>query len=105
MFLTTLEKEMLYPATALGLTLLASTTAVFALDGPSDADIKRQIIAESIASYPGPCACPYNVARNGSSCGRRSAYSRPGGYAPICYDIDITSEMVQNYRLRHKVSY
>jgi hypothetical protein len=26
-----------------------------------------------------PCACPDDTARNGSSCGGRSAYSRPGG--------------------------
>jgi hypothetical protein len=48
--------------------------------------IKQRVIEESIASYPGNCPCPYNVTRNGSSCGGRSAWSRRGGYAPICYD-------------------
>lgn len=51
----------------------------------TDAQIKNILIQESIDSYPGNCPCPYNTARNGSSCGRRSAYSREGGYAPLCY--------------------
>lgn len=64
----------------------------------SDAQIKKAIIRESIASYPGNCPCPYNTARNGSSCGRRSAYSRAGGYGPICYASDISKTDVQAYR-------
>lgn len=64
----------------------------------SDAEIKQAIIQDSIANYPGPCACPYNVDRRGHSCGRRSAYSKPGGYAPICYEQDVTPEMVRRYR-------
>jgi hypothetical protein len=67
----------------------------------SDADIKRAIIQQSLAAYPGPCPCPYNRARNGSSCGRRSAYSRPGGYSPICYDADVTPELIRQYRASH----
>jgi hypothetical protein len=67
----------------------------------SDSQIKQQIISESIASYPGNCPCPYNVARNGSSCGRRSAYSKPGGYDPICYPRDITPSVVLDYRRRN----
>ncbi|OBU85951.1 hypothetical protein MY55_13660 [Chromobacterium subtsugae] len=66
----------------------------------TDQQIKRAIIKESIDSYSGNCPCPYNTARNGSSCGRRSAYSRPGGEAPICYEKDVTKEMVNEYRQR-----
>ncbi|WP_405030749.1 SH3 domain-containing protein [Pleomorphomonas sp. JP5] len=33
----------------------------------------------------GSCDCPYDYARNGSRCGGRSAYSRPGGREPVCY--------------------
>lgn len=36
--------------------------------------------------YVGRCDCPYDVMRNGRLCGGRSAYSRPGGRSPICYD-------------------
>lgn len=67
----------------------------------SDAEIKRLLIEESISDYPGNCPCPYNTARNGSSCGRRSAYSRPGGAAPLCYPSDVTDEMVATYRADH----
>jgi hypothetical protein len=67
----------------------------------SDADVKRAVIQESIASYPGTCPCPYNADRRGHACGRRSAYSRPGGYAPICYASQVTPEMVTEYRRAH----
>lgn len=64
----------------------------------SDAKIRQLIIAESIAAYPGRCPCPYNAARNGSACGARSAWSRKGGYAPLCYDRDVSSDMVRKWR-------
>jgi hypothetical protein len=67
----------------------------------SDSEARKAIIQESLAAYPGPCPCPYNVARNGSSCGRRSAYSRPGGYSPICYDRDVTDAMIRQYKTTH----
>ena len=67
----------------------------------TDTQIKKAIIKESIEQYPGNCPCPYNTARNGSSCGRRSAYSRAGGYAPICYESDVTKEMVKEWREQH----
>ena len=50
---------------------------------------KQQQIDESIASYPGVCACPYSRASNGSKCGKRSAWSKPGGYEPLCYESDV----------------
>lgn len=37
------------------------------------------------AAYIGTCDCPYDIKRNGASCGRTSAYSRPGGKSPTCY--------------------
>lgn len=62
------------------------------------AAIKQKIIQESINNYSGNCPCPYNTARNGSRCGKRSAYSRDGGYAPICYAEDVTAQMIKNYK-------
>lgn len=35
----------------------------------SDANIRTLLIQQSINAYPGNCPCPYNAARNGSSCG------------------------------------
>ena len=77
------------------------SSAVSAKASVSDEHIKQAIISESIASYPGTCACPYNSARNGSSCGGRSAWSRGGGYSPICYRSDVTKEMIRQWREDH----
>jgi len=66
----------------------------------TDQQIKQKIIRESLAGYRGNCPCPYNVDRAGRSCGRRSAYSRPGGQQPFCYETDVTKEMVEQYRKR-----
>lgn len=68
----------------------------------SDAQIRQRIIRESIASYPGSCPCPYNTDRAGRSCGRRSAYSRPGGYAPLCYPRDVSAAEVEAWRRAHR---
>ena len=67
----------------------------------SDKEIRENLIQKSIVNYPGNCPCPYNTARNGSQCGGRSAWSRSGGYAPLCYDSDVSDEMVQNYKETH----
>ncbi|WP_133745758.1 MULTISPECIES: hypothetical protein [Pantoea] len=64
----------------------------------TDDQIRQLIIEDSIASYPGVCACPFNTARNGSSCGRRSAWSKQGGYSPICYKKEVSKEMVDEWR-------
>lgn len=67
----------------------------------TDAQIKKLLIDESIAAYDGNCPCPYSRARNGSRCGKRSAYDREGGAAPLCFPADVTPEMVQSYRAEH----
>ena len=38
----------------------------------------------------------------GQSCGRRSAYSRPGGAAPLCYAADVTAGMVADWTRTHR---
>jgi hypothetical protein len=45
-----------------------------------------------------PCACPDDLMRNGRACGGRSAYSRPGGAAPLCYPADVSAGMIEAYR-------
>lgn len=62
--------------------------------------IQQKIIQESVARYPGRCPCPFSTARNGSNCGGRSAYSKPGGYKPICYPSDVSEQMIKQYRQR-----
>jgi len=68
----------------------------------TEAAVAQLIIEESISSYPGNCPCPYNSARNGSRCGKRSAYNRAGGYSPLCFKEDVSKDMVQEYRERTK---
>jgi hypothetical protein len=67
----------------------------------TDAQIRQAIIKQSIAEYSGSCPCPYNSAKNGSSCGKRSAYSRRGGAPPFCYSKDVTNAMVADWRRTH----
>lgn len=64
----------------------------------SDDEIRRILIQRSLASYPGNCPCPHNVDRVGRRCGARSAYSKQGGYGPLCFPSDVTDEMIKKYR-------
>lgn len=86
--------------TMIGAALVCAAGSLVAAPMPrmSDAQIRKAVIRESIAEYPGSCPCPYNADRRGHSCGRRSAYSRAGGYGPKCYAQDVTSENVRSYR-------
>lgn len=65
-------------------------------------DAKNEIIRQSITAYPGSCPCPYNSDRAGRRCGGRSAWSKPGGYDPICYDSDISQERLTTYFARKR---
>lgn len=73
-------------------------TATLANDSRSDAEIAREIVAESVARYAGSCACPYSTDRAGRRCGARSAYSRPGGRSPMCYESDVPESLVRSRR-------
>jgi hypothetical protein len=68
----------------------------------SDADIANAIIRECAAIYHAtghPCACPEDRAHNGSRCGGRSAYSKPGGAEPRCYVKDVSAQEIAAYRV------
>jgi hypothetical protein len=69
----------------------------------SDDKIKVLLIQESVSAYPGNCPCPYYTDRAGRQCGKRSAWSKPGGYSPLCYPSDVTSQMLENYRNRKRL--
>jgi hypothetical protein len=62
--------------------------------------IVSALIAESQASYPGNCPCPENRMRNGRRCGGNSAWSKGGGYSPLCYSSDVTDAMIKTYLSR-----
>lgn len=59
--------------------------------------VVRAVMARSLAGYSGRCPCPDNLDRAGRRCGGRSAYSRAGGYGPLCYPSDVTQEMIDDY--------
>lgn len=72
---------------------------------PSSRDVlaaKKAIIRQSIAQYPGSCPCPYNRDRGGRRCGGRSAWSKPGGYSPICYESDVSASRLKTYFARKR---
>lgn len=82
--------------------LLAVALSAFAAGKLTTEQVKEQVIRESIARYPGNCACPDSRMSNGNRCGGRSAYSRGGGHAPLCYPEDVTPEMVNQWRARNE---
>ena len=88
----------------IGVALLALTASALALDRQSDADVASAIIRECAAIYHAsrPCACPEDLARNGSRCGGRSAYVRPGGATPRCYPRDVSAREIADYRIGEK---
>jgi hypothetical protein len=67
----------------------------------TDAQIRGAIIQESLRSYPGNCPCPYNSDRAGRRCGKRSAWSRAGGYSPVCFANEVSDDQVRAYRTKH----
>ena len=71
--------------------------SVFAQSESELSKAKVKMIQESISRYVGNCPCPYNSMRNGRACGRRSAYSRPGGESPLCYETDISNEEAKRW--------
>jgi hypothetical protein len=82
-----------------------SAAPALAREPLSDAQVRQAIIQDSIARYQAtghPCACPYNLARNGSRCGGRSANSRPGGASPLCYPQEVRDGMVADWRRAHR---
>lgn len=80
------------------LTFIFSMHISISLSYAEDIDqIKQEIIQQSINGYSGSCPCPYNRTKAGHKCGKRSAYSRRGGYNPTCYASDVTQEMIDQY--------
>ena len=86
--------------------LVVSQAALFAVVMPALAeaacpfpliDVKNEMIEASVAQYAGSCPCPENADRAGRRCGRRSAWHRGGGQAPLCYPDDIPDELALAY--------
>lgn len=95
---------MLRTALAGSLAFLALANASFG-QSLTDPEITNRIIQESRQRYYAtghPCACPDDLARNGSHCGGRSAYSRPGGAEPKCFPQDVSKAEIDAYRAEHR---
>lgn len=79
-------------------------SVVFLLGSPAaktDAEIRQELLKKSIAEYSGSCPCPLSKDRAGRNCGARSAYSKPGGKAPLRYEKDVTAKMLEEYRKKN----
>lgn len=76
---------------------LASSTAISG-EALTDEQVRQVMIRESVSSYPGNCPCPWNSDAAGHRCGKRSAHTRPGGYAPLCFPHEISDEQVRAFR-------
>src|SRR5258708_33193497 len=69
----------------------------------TDQQVIEQIIQQSLKEYHDrgrPCDCPDDRARDGSLCGGRRAYIRPGRAEPKCYAKDVTNADIEAYRAR-----
>jgi hypothetical protein len=70
----------------------------------TDEQIAARIIQENRHAYYGvahPCACPDDLDLDGSQCGGKSDYSRPGSSQPKCYPKDVTKSDIDKYRAQH----
>jgi hypothetical protein len=90
-------KKMKLACLAASLLLCAPSFAIKIYDG----EVVQRIIKQSISSFPGNCACPYNKEKDGSTCGQRSIYSRVSDFEIICYPQDVTLDMIRTYRASH----
>jgi len=73
-------------------------------DLQSDTDVAKAIIAECAAIYhtSRPCACPEDLARNGTRCGGRSAHNRLEGASTRCYVKDVSPREIADHRAGKK---
>lgn len=83
-----------------GIAALAIMATPALAQSSTDERDRRAMIAESFRNYSGNRSRPLNVDRAGRSCGKRSAYSKPGGAAPLCYPGDIPDTMLERWRSR-----
>jgi hypothetical protein len=70
----------------------------------ADAEVRRLIVENSIATYRAhgqACTCPYDTAKDGSSCSGSSAYFGAAPGTPLCFRGDVTAAMIQAWRRAH----
>ena len=83
------------------LAIILACIPLTALAAPSDRQIKEILVQQSVTGYlssVGNCPCPYNRDKAGRLCGKRSAWSKGGGYAPLCYPSDVKENTILDYK-------
>ena len=83
--------------------ILSFFVILFLVLSVSKSKSPEEMIKESISNYPGKCPCPYSIMSNGKKCGKRSAYSKPGGYEPLCYFSDIIGVKDDSVKNQQKI--
>lgn len=64
--------------------------------------VKKRMLLEHQAQYQGSCPCPQSFGKNRVRCGDDSVYTKNDGKSPLCYESDITDEMLAEYMKRSK---
>lgn len=67
------------------------------LDTRSIQKVKKYMIWQSMDEYQGKCPCPQSWTHGGGRCGRLSAYSRQRVKSLLCYQSDISLDMVNRF--------
>jgi hypothetical protein len=80
---------------------LANASGASGKHEKTDAEIREEIITDSIINFRGVCACPYNSDWKGRRCDARSPYGRPEGLSLLCYPRDVSARMVAEWRKTH----
>ena len=104
-FTPTLAKGMRMIAIYLAFAVTCSPSSAFAQAQQSDREIAEAIVRECRAIYHTdgkPCACPDDLGRDRTPCGRLSAYSQSAGAAPKCYVGDVSAQEITDYRANNK---
>jgi hypothetical protein len=66
--------------------------------GPTDDEIRRLLVEQSISGYAGECPCPETRTASGKRCGKNSAYTRAGSDRPLCYPSNVSAALIKRYR-------
>jgi hypothetical protein len=87
---------------SLALVAVVSLSPTIAISQPNpcrltDRQIAEIIVERSRRDYRHSCPCPDDHARNGSLCGKRSAYSRRGRPPPYCYVSDVPDATIRAF--------
>ncbi len=79
----------------------AAKAALKAPDPMTEHDTQDIVMANSLNSYTGYCACPYSRNSDGFECGVEAQYYKPGGFRILCYPQDVRGQLNIFYRKTH----